>query len=71
MKVSIHTEFIKLDQFLKFVGAAETGGHAKELVGQGEVKVNGEICEMRGKKIRPGDLVELGEERFEVTAGED
>ena len=51
----IHTPFIKLDQFLKFTGLAETGGHAKEIVEQGIVRVNGEPCTMRGKKMRPGD----------------
>ncbi|WP_040195451.1 RNA-binding S4 domain-containing protein [Candidatus Soleaferrea massiliensis] len=64
--IVIHTEFIKLDQFLKFAGAAESGGHAKELVQDGEVKVNGETCTMRGKKIRAGDTVELDGLRFEV-----
>ena len=51
----ITTEFIKLDSFLKFCGAAETGGQAKELVQAGRVLVNGEPCPMRGKKLRPGD----------------
>ena len=55
--VSITTEFIKLDSLLKFCGAAETGGRAKEMVQEGEVLVNGEPCAMRGKKIRPGDVV--------------
>lgn len=70
MQVSIYTNFIKLDQFLKFAGAAQTGGNAKELVQQGVVTVNAEICTMRGKKIRVGDVVELNGERYEVTAGE-
>lgn len=70
MQVSIYTDFIKLDQFLKFAGAAQTGGNAKELVQQGVVTVNAEICTMRGKKIRVGDVVELNGERYEVTAGE-
>lgn len=69
-KIEIHTEFIKLDQFLKFAGVLETGGRAKEVVTAGEVSVNGEICTMRGKKIRPGDVVGLGEQRLEVVAGE-
>ena len=56
-KVSISTEFIKLDSFLKFAGAAETGGQAKELVQGGKVLVNGEVCTMRGKKLRRGDVV--------------
>ena len=56
-KVAITTEFIKLDALLKFAGVAETGGEAKEAVQAGDVKVNGEVCTMRGKKIRPGDDV--------------
>ena len=58
-KVAITTEFIKLDALLKFAGVAETGGEAKEAVQAGDVKVNGEVCTMRGKKLRPGDRVEL------------
>ena len=58
-KVVITTEFIKLDSFLKFAGLTDTGGQAKELVLEGKVKVNGEVCTMRGKKIRPGDTVEF------------
>ena len=64
--VVITTPFIKLDSFLKFAGAAETGGQAKEL-GQGEdVLVNGEICTMRGKKLRPGDTVDVRGRVFSV-----
>lgn len=70
MQITIHTEFIKLDQFLKFSGLVETGGHAKEIVAESAVKVNGEICTMRGKKIRPGDTVELDDTCLEVVAGE-
>ena len=55
----IHSPFIKLDQFLKFTGLAETGGHAKEIVEQGIVRVNGEPCTMRGKKLYPGDQVQV------------
>lgn len=70
-KVSITTEFIKLDQLLKFSGAAETGSEAKQMILDGIVKVNGDTCLMRGKKMRPGDFAELeGEDiilRLEVT----
>ena len=55
----ISTEFIKLDALLKFAGLTETGGEAKEAVQAGRVKVNGQVCAMRGKKLRPGDRVEL------------
>lgn len=58
-RIKINTEYIKLDAFLKFSGAAETGGEAKLAVQEGEVKVNGEPCTMRGKKLRPGDRAEL------------
>ncbi len=58
-KIRINTEFIKLDAFLKFAGLCETGGEAKELIQGGAVKVNGEVCTMRGKKCRAGDTVEL------------
>ena len=57
MEVTIQTEYIKLDSLLKFAGLCDTGGFAKELVQQGAVRVNGEVCTMRGKKIRPGDVV--------------
>lgn len=53
----IKTEYIKLDQFLKFAAIAESGGHAKIMIGDGEIKVNGEICLMRGKKLYKGDKV--------------
>ena len=55
--ITITTEYIKLQDLLKFANLVETGGEAKERVQGGEVKVNGEVCTMRGKKIRPGDVV--------------
>ena len=58
-RVKIETEFIKLQDLLKFAGAVETGGEAKLLIQDGEVKVNGEVCTMRGKKLCPGDRAEL------------
>lgn len=60
MNINITTEFIKLDALLKFSGLADTGGEAKLLIQNGEVSVNGEICTMRGKKIRSGDKVAVG-----------
>ena len=65
-KVKITTEFIKLDALLKFSGLCDTGGFAKELVQTGQVKVNGEVCTMRGKKIRPGDVIEVDQYSVEV-----
>ncbi len=58
-KVTIKTEFIKLDQLLKFSGIAESGADAKDMILDEIVSVNGEICTMRGKKIRSGDEVLL------------
>lgn len=53
--VEISTEFIKLDAAIKFAGAAETGAQAKNLVQEGGVTVNGDVCTVRGRKLRPGD----------------
>ena len=55
--VIITTEFIKLQDLLKFANLVETGGEAKACVQEGLATVNGEVCTMRGKKIRPGDVV--------------
>lgn len=55
--VTISTPFIRLDALLKFKGEAETGGQAKQMIQDGLVKVNGEICTARGKKIKHGDVV--------------
>ena len=60
--VKIHTEFIKLQDLLKFAGAVETGGDAKLIIQEGRVAVNGEVCTMRGKKMRPGDRCILDNE---------
>ena len=60
--IKIHTEFIKLQDLLKFANLVGTGGEAKMAIQDGLVTVNGEVCTMRGKKIRPGDRVELGGE---------
>ena len=67
-EVKIKTEFIKLQDLLKFAGAVETGGDAKLIIQEGRVTVNGEVCEMRGKKLRPGDRVTLGDTVYEVGA---
>ena len=67
MEIKITTEYIKLDQFLKFTGELETGGQAKELILDGQVKVNGEVEERRGKKLYPGDKVEFFGMIFKVV----
>ncbi|KAF0218359.1 MAG: ribosome-associated [Geobacteraceae bacterium] len=64
--MKIDTEYIKLDSFLKAVGAVMSGGEAKLLIADGEVRVNGEIEMRRGRKLRPGDRVEVGGKEFPV-----
>ena len=54
-EIFIDTEFIRLDNLLKFAGAVDTGGAAKYVIQDGQVLVNGEVCTMRGKKLRLGD----------------
>lgn len=66
-EITIKTEFIKLDSLLKFAGLAETGGNAKEVIAEGRIKVNGEVCTMRGKKIRPDDSVQIDEIGLELV----
>ena len=56
-KISIKEDFIRLDSAMKLADMVVTGGHAKILILEGEVKVNGEVCTARGKKIRPSDTV--------------
>lgn len=68
--VSITTEFIKLDSLLKLANAVGSGGEAKILIQEGEVRVNGETCTMRGKKLRPGDVVTFLGNSWRVTADE-
>ena len=65
--IQIHTEFIKLQDLLKFASLVSTGGEAKIIIQEGDVKVNGEVCTMRGKKIRPGDIVELDGQQLTVS----
>lgn len=66
-EIEIETEFIKLDSLLKFAGAVDTGGRAKEAVLDGEVTVNAEVCLQRGRKIRAGDVVALGDTILHVV----
>ena len=65
--IQIHTEFIKLQDLLKFAGAVETGGDAKLIIQEGRVAVNGEVCTMRGKKLRPGDRAVIDDETEPIT----
>lgn len=59
-KIKINTEFIKLEALLKYASLVNSGGEAKMFIQDGKVSVNGEICTMRGKKIRSGDKVSFG-----------
>jgi ribosome-associated protein len=65
-EIQITTEFIKLDQLMKFASMVQSGGEAKGMIAQGLVLVNGEICEQRGKKIRVGDVVEFDGEDYRI-----
>ena len=64
-KIQIQTEFIKLDALLKYASLVGTGGEAKIVIAEGMVRVNGEVCTQRGKKIRHGDKVSF--DRFELV----
>lgn len=67
--IDITTEFIRLDALLKFTAAVESGGEAKLLIQDGQIKVNGEVCTQRGKKIREGDTVTANGESYIVRGG--
>ncbi|WP_297635700.1 S4 domain-containing protein YaaA [uncultured Clostridium sp.] len=65
-EIRISTEHIKLDAFLKWTGAASSGSEAKIYILEEMVKVNGEVCTQRGKKLRSGDVIEFEEEVFKI-----
>ena len=65
--ITITTEFIKLQDLMKFANLVGSGGEAKVLIQEGDVKVNGEVCTMRGKKIRPGDEVSFAGQKLTVA----
>ena len=65
--ITITTEFIKLQDLLKFGNLVSTGGEAKQLILDGQVNVNGEVCLMRGKKIRPGNIVFFDGQEYTVS----
>lgn len=64
--IAIDTEYIRLDALLKLGGGAVTGGQAKLLIQGGKVRVNGELCTMRGKKMRSGDRAQMDDVVFLV-----
>ena len=65
--LAIHTEFIKLQDALKYANVVYSGGEAKQLILEGQVTVNGEVCTMRGKKLRPGDKFQFQGYKFVIT----
>lgn len=65
-KIKIHTEYIKLDQFLKWAGVTGSGSESKSLIADGNIKVNGAIETKRGKKLRTGDRIEVDGRIFEI-----
>lgn len=67
--ITITTEFIKLQDLLKLANLVGTGGEAKIVIQNGDVSVNGEVCTMRGKKCRAGDIVELDGQTVQVAEG--
>ena len=69
-ELTIFTPFIKLDQLVKFAGLAETGAKAKILIDLGEFNVNGELGIKRGKKIKPGDVIEFKGKKYKVVLDE-
>ena len=66
--VAISTEFIKLQDAMKFANIVYSGGEAKTLIQEGEVLVNGEVCTMRGKKLREGDSFTFDGTTYKITA---
>ncbi len=68
--IVISTEYIKLQDLLKFRALTETGGEAKVVIQEGQVLVNGEVCTMRGKKLREGDTVTFQGQEYRVTHGD-
>lgn len=66
MKIRITSEYIKLDQLLKYAEMTSSGGESKLMIQNGEIKVNGEVETRRGKKIFPGDTVEVSGEKIEI-----
>ena len=70
MTIQIHTPFIRLDALLKLASIAETGGHAKVIIQGGMIRLNGEICTQRGKKIIPGDHITTDDGRNITVSAE-
>ena len=67
-KIPIQTDYIKLDALLKYAGLCATGGEAKCIIANGEIRVNGEVCTIRGKKLRAGDRIRFRNAEIEIEA---
>jgi len=67
LEIKIETEYIKLDQFLKFAGLVNTGGEAKNIIAEGKVMVNGEVETARGKKLRIDDVIEIDGRKYKIV----
>lgn len=65
--IKINTEYIKLDQLLKWAGWTDTGAEAKMVIAEGKIRVNGETELRRGRKIRPGDMITFGSKEASVS----
>ena len=70
IEVEIKPPYIKLEQFLKFAGVVSTGGTAKNIILDGLIKVNNEVCLMRGKKLYGGEIVEIENEKYKCLLKE-
>jgi len=66
-EVNIKTEYIKLDQFLKFTGLVNTGGEAKNVIQEGRVLVNGNVEKSRGKKLKVNDVIEFDGSKYKIV----
>jgi len=70
IEIPVQSEFIRLDALLKLANAVESGGQAKAVIQGLSVRVNGEVCPLRGKKLRPGDVVRFAGETYKIIAEE-
>ncbi len=70
-KVTIHTDYIRLDALLKYTALVSSGGEAKMAIADGLVSVNGEVCTKRGKKLTVGDKISFYGEELKITNDED
>ena len=67
IEVKINTEYIKLDSLLKYAGIVETGGIGKEIILEGRIKYNNQVCTQRGKKVYKGDTIQIDEIETEIV----